>query len=335
MARISKDEKLVLYRRELLSKGYRIISGKIFDKNNEEIKYQDFRAKLMCEYAEPVSFIEDLIDELFALGSYDNWPELNIVKEAKELGAITKDMEEAKNAPFKLEPKQYLILNRLLYHPEDEVIFITTGIGGSGKSTFLNIIKQLFDNDYSSASLSDLTNDFTVAEAVKHRLICSDELAKGELDCKVLKQLASKQTMFVNPKHKTGYPTKTQSALFWCCNKAPRIDATDTGILRRIIFYSRNTVIENPDPSLNHKEYTKEELLWFARRALAYERSDWKNYFIAETHSIIMKDNSVAMYLKKSTYETYRNICVVNGLRPYSEPNWRELRDLFVEWQKQ
>ena len=102
MAKISKDEKLVLYRRELLSKGYRIISGKIFDKNNEEIKYQDFRAKLMCEYAEPVSFIEDLIDEF----SEDNFEE--VLANFQNYSADYNNLVERKIKSICYDPRFYI-----------------------------------------------------------------------------------------------------------------------------------------------------------------------------------------------------------------------------------
>ena len=227
-----------------------------------------------------------------------------------------------------------MIINRLLFHPEDEVMFITTGVGGSGKSTFLNIIKQLYNNDCYSASVSDLSNNFVVAEAVKHRLIASDELAKGDLDTKVLKTLASKQNLAINPKNLPPHEVKTQSALFWCCNIAPRIDCTDTGILRRIIFYERNTKIANPDKSLNSRHYSYEELLIIARRSLAYEDDEWEKYFTKETHYYIMKDNSVYL-CNANSYSEYKELCSAKGLKAYSEPNWISIKRLFDEWQNE
>lgn len=261
----------------------------------------------------------------------DWWPELPIIKTAKELGPITSN----EGAPFQLDDKQYQILNILLYHPKEEVMFITTGVGGSGKSTYLNIIRQLF-KDYSSATLSDLTNPFIVAEATKHRLICSDELAKGDIDTKVLKTLISKQPMEINPKNLKPHLVQTQSSLFFCCNKAPKIDVTDSGILRRIIYYERNTKIENPDISLNSKIYTKDELLWFARRALAFENANWRDQFIQETHKYLMSNNTVYLCgMNTVTYQDYREACKNKGYKAYSESNYEEIKVLFKEWIKE
>lgn len=311
----------------LIEQGFHIISGKIFNSKNEEIKYHDFRKSLIYSYHLLVSDAEKVIEQLFGLGEIGKWHDLPLVEEAKKLGAIYNDSE----MPFPLDYKQLQIINIMLYHEEEEALFIVTGVGGSGKSTFLNIVKQLFDNDYSSASLSDLANEFNVAEAVKHRLICSDELAKGDLDSKVLKQLASKQNMLVNPKGKTAYEVKTQSSLFWCCNNVPKIDCTDTGILRRLIYYCRDTPIKNPNKSLNNKEYTHDELLIIARRALAFEDKNWRSLFEKETHKCIMSNNSVAL-CKTSDYSSYKDKCIKKGLKPFSEPNFEQILDLFNEW---
>lgn len=311
----------------LLDNGYHCISGKIFDNKNKEIKYREFLKQIAYSYHMLVEDAKKVIEQLLCFGEVGKWHELPIVEEAKSLGAIWNDLA----MPFPLDYKQLQIINIMLFHPEEEVLFICTGVGGSGKSTFLNIVKQLFDNDFSSASLSDLANEFSVAEAVKSRLICSDELAKGDLDSKVLKQLASKQTMLVNPKGKTAYEVKTQSSLFWCCNNVPKIDCTDTGILRRLIYYCRDTPIKNPDKSLNGKEYSHDQLLIIARRALAFEDKKWRQLFEKETHKCIMSNNSVAI-CNTSDYSQYKDKCLRKGLKPFSEPNFEQILELFKEW---
>lgn len=328
-----------------LNENFQYISGKLFDiRTNKEIKESELKKFILNTVIKNQGYItkdgviipllikdiEDIMDNLLALNRNELWPELPLVTRARELGPIPLDSKLA----FPLTKKQLIIINRMLFHPKDEALFITTGVGGSGKSTFLNLIKQLFDNDYSPATLSDLSNDFTLAEAIKHRLICSDELAQGELDNKNLKTLASKQSVFANPKHKTGYTVDTQSALFWCCNDAPKINATDTGILRRIVFYCRNKVIENPDTSLNKKEFSEDELLDILRYSLNFEYKglEWKKPFDKESHYTVMKDNSVYICKDARTYEEYRTLCIEKGLKPFSEPNWRKLSELFEEW---
>ena len=325
-----------------LNNRFKVISGKIFDTHDNEVPQNVLFQRLMVGdlrkiYNTPIKGkdCEELLSDLNILGTTGFWPELPLFKQAKALGPIYDDSA----LPFPLDDKQLTIINILCFHPDLEKMFITTGIGGSGKSTFLNIIKQLFNNDVSAASVSDLANPFMVAEAVKHRLIASDELAKGELDSKVLKQLASKQLIEVNPKHIASYTVQSQSALFWCCNKTPKVDCSDSGMLRRVVFYSRNTKIQNPDPSLNRKQYTNDELLTILRRALAFENDNWEDAFIDETHALLIKSNAVGKYLIANlnnkinlSYDGYTHYCYANGFKAYNRDNYDQLMDLFKEW---
>lgn len=337
---ISKKDRApsdILYEKLHDDLNYRFISGKYFtgDTEQTENNFNRFirdRAREERVKASP-SLIDD-VKKLFIMYSDSNelWPELKIVKKAKELGPIEEDDPLIKDEPFKLEPKQYMIINRLLYHRDEEVMFITTGVGGSGKSTFLNILKQLFDNDTANVPLSEL-NGFMIAQAISKRLICSDELGKDDVDGKVLKTIISGQEMDVNPKYGKPYHARCQSALFYCCNQAPKIPPLDSGLLRRIYYYERNTKIDNPDTSLNKKQFTEEQLLWIARRALAYDSiSDWKQLFNKETHKYIMKDNSVYLCGMDSTYLQYKENCKNKGYKAYSEINYIEIKKLFKEW---
>ena len=328
--------------REEFPNDLQFISGKWFDSEEKEIdinkwfrdactpgsKYYHYFANFKSK-SDKNNFIDIYID---FYGEDGYWYELPIVKKAKEFREVS--LKEVTDI-FPLDDKQITIINRMLFHPEDEVVFITTGIGGSGKSTFLNIIKQLFGNDYMSASLSDLSGGFKIAEAVQKRLICSDELAKGELNLPVIKQLASKQHIMIEPKYLTPYEIQSQSALFYCCNKAPRVDITDTGILRRIVFYERNTKIANPNPALNRRVFTEEELLIIAAYAYQQDTSNWVQMFERETHRYLSKDNSVYIYMEQGkgcVYEDYVDFCRDNNFKCYNQSNFMEIYDLFKSW---
>lgn len=310
---------------------YDIISGKIFKKGTSQ-EIQNMLRILIETYQIKRKDAEELLDHVMVFNEPGDWPRLDILKEAIS-------SPQKNELVFPLSKKQLIIINRLLFHPKEEYMFIMTGIGGSGKSTYLNIIKQLFQNDVSPCSLSDLTNEFNVAEAVKHRLIASDELARGELNLPIVKQLVSKQMIHCNPKNRTPYDVKSQSSLVYCCNKAPKLDVTDTGILRRIVYFEMNKKIKNPDPSMKDKEYTKEDLMDIVRAAYAleskWENEDWFDYFRTDTHKYLMKDNSVYLCSDCITYDEYVQLAREKGLKPYAEPSWIEISDLFKEWIKE
>lgn len=287
-----------------------------------------------------MKYILQSLQNLPGIDHYQNWPETKIVKLAK---AAIESKEDVGPLPIALDRKKLIILNILLYRPGEEVMFITTGPGGSGKSTFLNLIKQLFDNDVSGASLSTLGNSFDLAEALHHRLIASDELDSGELDLKVLKTIISHQKIQLNPKFERPYTTRAQSQLFYCCNKVPRIDISDTGILRRIIYYEMPVVIKNPNTSLNHQVFTDEELLAVAVAAYNVDMTNWKKEFEKETFEYLTKNNSVQIWKNNTEiivweerfytnyYQNYKEFCFRCGFKAYNISNFADMLDWILE----
>lgn len=333
---------------ELLTKyNLQLISGKYFMSDEfgatHEVTEKEIYLKMTqiatAIFAKRIIIHEADIKELIKilqLSSDENaiWPTLDIITEAKQK-MNNKDLI-FKKLPIDLEYKQLVIINRLLFHPEDEIMFITTGIGGSGKSTFLNLIRQLFNNDSIDIPLHELKG-FNLSEACKHRLISSDELGKGELKNDTVKTIISKQKMYVDVKGTKGYTTKWQSSLFYCCNTAPIIDITDSGILRRIVYYERNTKIKNPDKSANHKIFTHDELLTITVAAAAAETDNWFELFADETHKYLLQNNSLYIAYQHigeniKSYNDYVDFCKWSKKTAYSINTYYSMIELFKDW---
>lgn len=331
---------------ELLTKyNLQLISGKYFMSDefnathevNEKEIYLKMTQIASSIFAKRVIIHEADIKELIKilqLSSDENasWPPLDIITEAKK----KKNIYCTKKLPIDLEYKQLVIINRLLFHPDDEIMFITTGVGGSGKSTFLNLIRQLFNNDSIDIPLHELKG-FNLSEACKHRLISSDELGKGEMKNDTIKTIISKQKMYVDVKGTKGFTTKWQSSLFYCCNTAPIIDITDSGILRRIVYYERNTKIKNPDKTANNRIFTHEELLTIAVAALFAETDDWHYLFADETHKYLVQNNSLYIAYQHiganiKSYNEYVDFCKWSKKSAYSINTYYSMIELFKEW---
>ena len=245
---------------------------------------------------------------------------------------IKKDdiLEIWKNLLYKPNQKEMCIIKHMLYEPAKEIIYLIYGCGGSGKSTFLNLIKQLFENDVSSCSIDDLSNEFQLAEAVKHRLIMSDEINSDNFNNGKLKILASHQFLNCNPKNKQPFELKTQSLLIFSTNKVPKLDISDSGMLRRILYYSKNKKVDKPNPKLNNYVFKNEELY-----AIAYIASMIKedlSIFDEETHEILISNNSV--YLSHAEkYEDYKDYCSKKGYKSYNELNFYKVKEVFESWE--
>ena len=301
----------------------RFISGKWFYKA-EEIKNIQ-RYFLVSGFADTMNELDNIIDMYQVMyGEIGKWFDLPIIKEAKE-------QKELLPLCYPLNEKQLKIINYLLRHDE-EIFFILTGVGGSGKSTFGNIICEIFDNDTAALNLSDLGEDFKLATGIDKRLIYSTEINSDDINNGVLKQLFSNEEITINPKHKQPYKTRCQSAFFFNCNKNPRLDLSDTGMLRRILYYSMNEKIKNPDPTLNKKKWGHKDLVNIVAHALAVDMTDWKKDFESETRYNLIKDNSVYRFSDCSSYSDYVSKCKDEGLKAFSKPNWDNIRDLLKEW---
>ena len=324
--------------------GLKFISGKWFDGSGKEIK--DIKKYLLSfmmalkktganwKYIDlrDAKQLDDWMDTYIHLfGERGEWPEPEIIEKAREGDPILP-------LAFPLDEKQLKIIHLLCFRAKlQPLIFIITGVGGSGKSTFLNIIEQIFDDDVGHASLDDLDNPFQVEEAVKHRAIISSELRGKELDNRIIKQISDRETIQVNPKGRQPYEVSTQSVMVFATNLNPKIDVQDSGILRRIVFYCRNEKIPNPDPSQKRRRYTKEELINIVRAARTVDMSDcplgeYPTAFEKETHDVIMRQNSVYIYRDAKDYENYSSMCRKGGMMPYSEVKWVDIKDVFRSW---
>ena len=321
-AKISQREKVISIYQNTGGK-LRFISGKWFY-NDTEIK--DIRKYMLVSgYADTMTELDNIIDMYKVMyGEVGVWPPLPIIKEAEEL-------KELKPLCYPLNEKQLKIINYLLRHDE-EIFFILTGVGGSGKSTFGNIICKIFDNDTASLNLSDLGDDFKLATGIDKRLIYSTEINSDDINNGVLKQLFSNEEITINPKFQTPYKARCQSAFFFNCNKNPRLDLSDTGMLRRILYYSMNEKIKNPDPTLNKKNWKHEDLVNIVAHALRIDMTNWKKDFENETRYNLVKDNSVYRFKDIEKYTVYADKCKEEGLKPFSKPNWELVRELLIEW---
>lgn len=324
-AKLTIKERARLIRQQSGDK-LRFISGKWF---YDETEIKDIRKYLYKSiYIDNPNQLDDVIQSLILeFGETGTWLPLPIIKEAQSL-------EKLEPLCYPLNEKQLIIINYLLRHDE-EIFFILTGVGGSGKSTFANIICKIFDNDTAALNLSDLSDDFKLATGIDKRLIYSTEINSDDINNGVLKQLFSNEEITINGKFEKPYKARCQSAFFFNCNRPPRLDLSDTGMLRRILYYSMDEKIKNPDPKLAKMEWNHEQLVNVVAHALKVDMTDWKKKFEKETRYNLVKDNSVFRFLNLTNYNDYSSRCKEDGLKPFSKPKWEEIRDLLLEWNVQ
>lgn len=117
------------------------------------------------------------------------------------------------------------------------------GAAGTGKSTVLNIIQQLFDGYYSvfdAKALGSSNNTFALEAFKSNPLVAiqhDGDLSKIE-DNTRLNSLVSHELMTVNEKFKSTYTNRFKCLLFMGTNKPVKITDAKSGLLRRLIDVS-------------------------------------------------------------------------------------------------
>ena len=114
------------------------------------------------------------------------------------------------------------------------------GAAGTGKSTILNIIQQLFEGYYAvfdAKALGSGTNQFALEPFKKNPLVAiqhDGDLSRIE-DNTVLNSLVSHEEMPVNEKYKGTYTNRFKCFLFMGTNKPVRITDAKSGLIRSLI----------------------------------------------------------------------------------------------------
>lgn len=117
------------------------------------------------------------------------------------------------------------------------------GAAGTGKSTVLNIIQQLFEGYYSvfdAKALGSSSNSFALEAFKTNPLVAiqhDGDLSKIE-DNTRLNSLVSHELMTVNEKFKSTYTSQFKCFLFMGTNKPVKITDAKSGLIRRLIDVS-------------------------------------------------------------------------------------------------
>lgn len=117
------------------------------------------------------------------------------------------------------------------------------GDAGSGKSTVLHIIEQLFEGYYitfDAAALGSSRNQFSTEVFQSNPLVAiqhDGDLSHIEDNTK-LNSIVSHEEMVMNEKYKSSYTARVNAFLFMATNQPVKISDAKSGILRRLIDVS-------------------------------------------------------------------------------------------------
>lgn len=220
--------------------------------------------------------------------------------------------------------------------------FMLTGSGSNGKSTILNLIKELigFDN-YSTLSVQELEERFKPAQLVGKLANLGDDIPDKYMnDTSTFKSVITGGAITVERKGEQPFNFVNRAKFIFCANNPPKSSDKTDGFMRRIIFIPFNSKFSKDDPDydpfIEDKLLTNESMEYLLKLSIDGLLRLLENNKFTEceksTNELIkfeMNNNNIIewleekpkLHLEKRTdvYNEYCFWCNENGLTPFSQ----------------
>ena len=227
------------------------------------------------------------------------------------------------------------------------------GSAGTGKSTILNIIQQLFEGYYTvfdAKSLGNANSSFALEPFTCNPLVAiqhDGDLSRIE-DNTRLNSLVSHEEMTINEKFKRSYPMRFKAFLFLGTNRPVKITDGKSGLLRRLIDVSPSG---RKLPKREYEKLTKQvsfELGGIAHHCLQVYLDDPGYYddyvprsmmaasndfynFIMDSFSVFKKEDGTTLKAAWEMYKTYADDAKLSY--PYPKRSFQEeLKNYFDDY---
>ena len=202
------------------------------------------------------------------------------------------------------------------------------GAAGTGKSTVLNIIQQLFDGYYSvfdAKALGSSSSAFALESFKTNPLVAiqhDGDLSKIE-DNTRLNSLVSHELMTVNEKFKSTYSSRFKAFLFMGTNRPVKITDAKSGLIRRLIDVSpsgNKLTVREYRQAVKQIEFELGAIAWHCRDVYLEDPGKYDDYipismlgasndfynYVLDSYHIFSKQEGVTL---KQAWELYRNYC--------------------------
>lgn len=225
------------------------------------------------------------------------------------------------------------------------------GAAGTGKSTILNIIQQLFEGYYSvfdARALGSSNNSFALEAFKSNPLVAiqhDGDLSKIE-DNTRLNSLVSHEEMTINEKFKSAYTNSFKCFLFMGTNKPVKITDGKSGLIRRLIDVSPS------GNKLSQTEYNRAvkqvkfelgAIAWHCREVYLADPGKYDHYipvtmlgasndfynFIIDSYHVFKKEDGTTLKAAWEMYKTYCDEAKVSY--PFSQRIFKEELKVYFE----
>lgn len=208
-------------------------------------------------------------------------------------------------------------------------IFYDDGVGGTGKSTLLEVLTKIVgENRTSNVLLDQFGNRFVFANMMGKYLNIGDDNGKNDelQNVGTLKSIVTGGRVTIDRKNISPIEVRIFAKQLFATNILPYIDFTDGGIMRRLNIVKMNQVIPHT-----------EKLCVLDETEIGHIIYECINY-----HDIVYPDSSLAVtshplyrfYKEESktekNYFWYKSFCTENGFRQMNITNF-EVKSKFIK----
>lgn len=227
--------------------------------------------------------------------------------------------------------------------------FILTGAGANGKSTYLDMLKNMLgENNISSLDLKELSEKFQNAEICGKLANIGDDIDSEYIsNAAIFRKLVTGERIQVQRKGERPFEFNNYAKLLFSANNIPRMgSAKDSyAILRRLVIIPFEAKFSPEDDDYNpnikhdlHQQAAMEYLIKIAIEGLkrvlqnnAYTKSEQVQ---EELNDFEISNNNIFAFVKeyeadgyeivnntvKDVYDKYKEFCLSNGIqRPFSK----------------
>lgn len=237
----------------------------------------------------------------------------------------------------------YSLIRRNNFHK----FFVLVGGGGTGKSTFTNLIRRLFKPRYvSKVALSQFDQDYHLSTLIGAMVNIDDDASNEKIlkDAGRFKSATAGIPILVRPIYSEPIELVCMATIIVCANSMPKIQDDSEGLYRRLLLVELNNRIKNPDRDFDHKITDLDMEYFFYKATEAIHKVLRRGRFTMEASEEVLKQkfkvqqSSINKWCQleyitvetllnkglKSIYYDYRQWCLLCGYGPFNYGNFAE-----------
>jgi len=235
----------------------------------------------------------------------------------------------------------YSLLRRNNFHK----FFVIVGPGGSGKSTFANIIRRMFPAKLvSKVGLSQFDQDYHLATLIGSMLNIDDDASTEKLlkDAGRFKSITAGQPVLVRPIYSEPLELICMATIVILSNSMPKIQDDSEGLYRRLMLIELTNKVKVPDRDFDSKITDLDMEYFFYKSAEAiYKVLRRGRFTLEETEEALkqkfkVQQSSINKWCQleyitvdrlltkgmKTIYGDYKNWCFTCGYNSFNYGNF-------------